>query len=233
MKIFKNKEFYDFLICFLYFVSFLVLSLTGNYRIFVKKFYFPYILTGIVILSCLCFVTSKRIKIFKETDVYEIFSFVIFLFPLILVCLTRPSNLPTYAALKRGIQTELSISESILRSLQEKIETEGKYKKLTIKQILTFAKSKPEEINEKDIVVEGIVFKGEEKDKFTLIRFLVICCAADATPLGIEVKYEKKEELRNEEWVKVKGKVKIEQGKVLIYADEIEKISSPSDPYLY
>ncbi|MCM8773101.1 MAG: TIGR03943 family protein [Candidatus Omnitrophica bacterium] len=154
------------------------------------------------------------------------------MFPLILFIIAKPTSLPTYAALKRGIKTEFS-SEDVLKSLQEKIEIEGKYKKLTIKQLLAFSKSKPDEINDRDISVEGMVYKGEGKEKFTLIRFLITCCAADATPLGIEVKYENIEELKNEEWVKVKGKVKIEDGKIIIYAENIEKINPPSDPYLY
>ena len=190
-------------------------------------------------------------KKFRELNIYDTLSFIIFLFPIILFIFVRPTSLPTYAALKRGIQTEF-LSQEILKSLQEKIETEGKYKKLTIKQLLILSKSNPEEIKEKDVTLEGMVYKGEEKEKFTLIRFLITCCAADATPLGVEVEYqepeikevqeweiqeeipqEKRKEFKNEDWVKVKGKVKIENGKVKIVAEEVEKIEQPSDPYLY
>jgi uncharacterized repeat protein (TIGR03943 family) len=174
----------------------------------------------------------RKEKRFKEVNVYDILSFIIFLFPILLFLIVKPTTLPIYAAMKRGIQTEF-LSEDILKSLQEKIETEGKYKKLTIKQILGLSKSKPEEINEKDIAVEGMVYKNE--GKFTLIRFLITCCAADATPLGIEIEYKEEtgKELKNEEWVKVKGKAKVENGKVKIYAEGIEKINPPKDPYLY
>lgn len=246
MKILKNKQFYQFLIITFYLLFFLIISFTGNFKIFVKKFYFPYIIIGILILLFLFLIEIKKIKKFKEINVYEILSFIIFLFPLILFLIVRPTTLPTYAALKRGIQTEF-LSQDILKSLQEKIETEGKYQKLNIKQLLALSKSKPEEINEKDITIEGMVYKGE-KEKFTLIRFLITCCAADATPLGVEVEYkrhkekkidelvpleEKKEEFKNEDWVNVKGKVKIEEGKVKIIAEEVIKKETPSDPYLY
>jgi len=233
MKFFKNVQFYRIVVCIFYLLFFLSISLTGNFKIFVRKFYFPYIIIGILILIFILVVETKKLKKFKETDVYDILSFIIFLFPILLFLIVKPTTLPTYAAIKRGIQTEF-LSEDILKSLYEKIETEGKYKKLTIKQILGFSKSKPEEINERDVAVEGMVYKGEEKEKFTLIRFLITCCAADATPLGIEVKYKgERKELKNEEWVKVKGKVKIEEGKVKIYAEEIEKTNPPKDPYIY
>ncbi|HOK56328.1 MAG TPA: TIGR03943 family protein [bacterium] len=246
MKIFKNRQFYEFLIIIFYILFFISLIFTGNFKIFVKNFYFPYIVIGVLILVFLLTIEIKKMKNFKQLNVYDIFSFIIFLFPLILFILVRPTALPTYAALKRGIQTEF-LSKDILKSLQEKIETEGKYKKLTIKQLLALSKSKPEEIEEKDVSIEGMVYKGEEKEKFTLIRFLITCCAADATPLGVEVEYkgikekstgewippEEKEEFKNEDWVNVKGKVKIEEGKVKIIAEEVKKTNPPSDPYLY
>ncbi|MGC8977135.1 MAG: TIGR03943 family putative permease subunit [Candidatus Ratteibacteria bacterium] len=232
MKVLKNKYFYEFLIFLFYILFFLSLCLTGNFKVFVKKFYFPYILIGTLILFFLLVINFKAFKKFKEISVYEIISFIIFLFPMIIFLIVRPTTLPTYAALKRGIKTEF-LSQDILKSLQEKIEIEGKYKKLTIKQILAFSKSKPDEINEKDVLVEGMVYKGEEKNKFTLIRFLITCCAVDATCLGVEVEYENTKEFKNEDWVKVKGKAKVENGKVKIYAINIEKINPPSDPYLY
>lgn len=253
MKILKNKIFYEFLICFFYFLFFLIISTTGKFKIFVKGFYFPYIIIGVLILFCLLLIEIKKMKKFKEINIYDILSFIVFLFPLVLFLIVRPSNLPTYAALKRGIQTEF-LSENILKSIQEQIEAEGKYKKLTIKQLLVFSKSKPEQINEKDVVVEGIVYKEKDDEKFTLIRFLITCCAADATPIGVEVVYkkkeeqklyeetppvpenielEKKEEFKNEDWVKVKGKVIIEKGKAIIIAESVEKINQPPDPYLY
>ncbi|MCM8803062.1 MAG: TIGR03943 family protein [Candidatus Omnitrophica bacterium] len=186
---------------------------------------------GILILLSLLKTTIKKLKKFTEFSIYDILSFCIFLFPLILFIIARPTTLPTYSALKRGIQTEF-LTQDILKSLQEKIETEGKYKKLTIKQLLGLSKSKPDQIDEKDVIVEGMVYKNE--GKFMLIRFLITCCAADATPLGVEIEYEEeKEEFKNDDWVKVRGKAKIENDKVKIIAEEIIKIEPLSDPYLY
>ncbi|MCM8804404.1 MAG: hypothetical protein NC833_04025 [Candidatus Omnitrophica bacterium] len=78
-----------------------------------------------------------------------------------------------------------------------------------------------------------MVYKGEGKEKFMLIRFLITCCAADAIPLGVEVEYKNIEDLKNEDWVKIKGKVKIKDGKVIICGENIEKIQPPTNPYLY
>ncbi|MCM8808572.1 MAG: TIGR03943 family protein [Candidatus Omnitrophica bacterium] len=233
MKVLKSKHFYKSMIFLIYFLFFLSISFTGNFKIFVKKFYFPYIIIGILILLSLLLAEIKKLKRFKETSFFDILTFCIFLFPLILLIIVKPTTLPTYTALKRGIQTEF-LTQDVLKSLQEKIEIEGKYKKLTIKQVLGLAKSKPEQIDGKDIIVEGMVYKNERK--FMLVRFLITCCAADATPLGIEIEYKEngeKEEIRNDDWVKVRGKVKIENDKVKIIAEEIIKTELPSNPYLY
>ena len=115
--------------------------------------------------------------------------------------------------MKRGIVTEFEAG-SVLATLKAHIESEGKYRKLNIKQILAIANKKPSELNQTLVSTEGLVFKEkEESDSFVLVRFLITCCAADATPLGIRVISEKVKDLKQDIWVKVKGKVIIENEK--------------------
>ncbi|MCS7180520.1 MAG: hypothetical protein NZ891_04130, partial [bacterium] len=66
MKVLKNRDIYNFLILLSYILFFLFLSFSGHYRIFVKKFYFPYILIGTLILFSILLVTLKRLKTFRE-----------------------------------------------------------------------------------------------------------------------------------------------------------------------
>jgi len=239
MDLLKREKFYQTLTILIWFVFILSLILSGKLRTFIKKDYIPFTFLGVVILLVLLIIRFKRIK--KEVSPYLNFmrgvSFLVFLFPVLLAVIVRPGNLSTFAASKRGVSMEFKSRDvNILELLKENIKNEGKYKKLNIKQLLSFAREKPEKIDGTLVSVEGLVFKkkGGPPDKFILIRFLITCCAADATPLGIEIISEEAvENLKQDTWIKVKGKVEIENKKPKIISEKIEKTKSPSDSYLY
>ena len=64
-----------------------------------------------------------------------------------------------------------------------------------------------EKFDGKRVTTEGMVYRTAKDDnnKFILFRFAVVCCAADALPLSIEVKTATEENLQNDAWVRVEG----------------------------
>jgi len=235
VNVLKTKKFYQTLTVLLWLVFLAILILSGKLKIFIKKYYSPFTISGTVILLILFIIRIKRFK--KETseniDFMSAVSFLAFLFPVILTAVVRPGGLSSFAAGKRGISTSYQAG-NILEILKSSMETEGKYKKLTIKQLIAFAEKKKEAIEGKEVAVEGLVYKVKgAKDTFILVRFLITCCAADATPLGINIKYEKQNELKQDKWVKVYGKCVVKDGKPLIIAEKVVEKNPPSDPYLY
>lgn len=235
MKVFKTQKFYQTLTIFLWLVFLATLILTGKLKIFIKKYYSPFTISGTIILLILFIIKLKRFK--KEHSEPINFmagvSFLAFLFPVIITAIVRPGNLSSFAASKRGISTSYQAG-NILEVLKSSVETEGKYKKLTIKQLIAFAEKKKEVIDGKEVAVEGLVYKIKgEKTRFIIVRFLITCCAADATPLGITVNYAKADELKQDTWIKVYGKCVVTNKKPLIIAEKVEKKPAPSDPYLY
>ena len=64
-----------------------------------------------------------------------------------------------------------------------------------------------EKFNGKRVTAEGMVYRTAKNDNntFILFRFAVVCCAADALPLSIEVKTATEENLQNDSWVRVEG----------------------------
>jgi uncharacterized repeat protein (TIGR03943 family) len=72
---------------------------------------------------------------------------------------------------------------------------------------------------------------------FFCYRLLMICCAADARPVGILVYRDKADTLENGAWVKVTGTVglsKFEDHDVVkIAAEHIEPTAPPKVPYLF
>ena len=81
----------------------------------------------------------------------------------------------------------------------------------------------------------GFVMKpgAGPKSAFTLGRFYITCCVADAIPIGVTVRptladggYGK------DTWLDVAGVLERKGGRYVVAAERIQKIPQPSDPYL-
>jgi uncharacterized repeat protein (TIGR03943 family) len=98
-----------------------------------------------------------------------------------------------------------------------------------------------EKFDGKRVAVEGMVYRTAKNDDhtFMLFRFAVVCCAADALPLSIEVKTATEENLQNDAWVRVDGLFSTDtlRGKQMpsITADSVRQlpIPPPEKRYLF
>jgi len=67
-------------------------------------------------------------------------------------------------------------------------------------------------------------------DQFLLFRFKITCCAADATPVAVPVRWAGAASLKDRTWVKVSGQTNAAAKAVV--ADKVEPAREPSNPYL-
>ncbi|HVN55578.1 MAG TPA: TIGR03943 family protein [Anaerolineaceae bacterium] len=87
--------------------------------------------------------------------------------------------------------------------------------------------------------VTGFVFHDPRlpKSQFFVSRFVITCCVADASALGILVDWNAAEKLPENGWVEVKGSIftATVSGQVLpgIHAQAVETIPTPDQPYLF
>ena len=90
----------------------------------------------------------------------------------------------------------------------------------------------------KKVNIDGFIFPDEasDADHFTIARFILTCCAVDATPVGIRV-YSKNwnRKYNKDDWVKLSGEFKIDPStnKIFIFAEKLEVTEVPNDPYIY
>ncbi|MBU4173599.1 MAG: TIGR03943 family protein [Actinobacteria bacterium] len=98
----------------------------------------------------------------------------------------------------------------------------------------------PENYEGEKANIEGAVMSVPEvpDDCFILNRYLILCCAADAVPVGFPVRV--KEGLRippDDTWVRVSGTMTADEigGRrmVVLEADTVEEVEAPDDPYIY
>jgi len=91
----------------------------------------------------------------------------------------------------------------------------------------------------KQVDVIGFVYKPENlpEDLFIVARFVITCCAVDARPVGLPVKYDMQDNLQENDWVQVKGNFASldVNGKqqIVIEPDSVTKVETPTNPYIF
>jgi uncharacterized repeat protein (TIGR03943 family) len=73
---------------------------------------------------------------------------------------------------------------------------------------------------------------GQPADEFTLTRFLISCCVADALGVEVRVVGVVPGEFKKDEWVRVTGSMYPLGREVIVDASEVERVSKPRHPYL-
>jgi uncharacterized repeat protein (TIGR03943 family) len=89
------------------------------------------------------------------------------------------------------------------------------------------------------VAAEGMVYRAANHDAntFMLFRFAIVCCAADAFPVGILVKHAGAGLFANDAWISVAGQLRIEtvnaRRRPIIDADIVRQIPMPKPEKRY
>lgn len=91
----------------------------------------------------------------------------------------------------------------------------------------------------KDITISGFVYKSPNfnDDQFVLVRYLITCCTADASPYGLFSETKEAGQYNQGDWITVQGVVtttKINNiDNPAIAVSSIQRIEKPLNPYVY
>ncbi|MDP9068652.1 MAG: TIGR03943 family protein [Actinomycetota bacterium] len=85
-----------------------------------------------------------------------------------------------------------------------------------------------------DVDFTGFVTRdpGAAADEFTLTRFLISCCVADALSVEVRVVGAPPGEFEKDQWVRVTGKIYPLGDEVIVDARSVEAVERPEKPYL-
>lgn len=79
--------------------------------------------------------------------------------------------------------------------------------------------------------------RNPDGNRFNLVRFMILCCAADARPVNVLVEGPWPDDLQEMEWVRVEGHATfpVEGGRssALFHASSIERTEPPQESFLY
>lgn len=153
-----------------------------------------------------------------------------FIFPL------RPFASQT--AIQRGLQDTNIQTRSRPQAFRTQSDPESRSLLEWIRTLDVYPE--PDAYQGQKVKIDGfVVYPDNLPDNyFTLARFAITCCAADAYPVGLPVKLSKtRQQYPVDQWFTVQGKMQTEtlDGKrqLVIAAESLKPISEPKNPYSY
>jgi uncharacterized repeat protein (TIGR03943 family) len=151
--------------------------------------------------------------------------------PVFALLLVAPASLGSYAA-DRDVSLE-SLRRSALGELSPEVDGASPTSFTDVYERLRYA---PESLRGKPVRLVGIAGPATSAQTFTLIRFYISCCAADAFPLKVRVRGAVP---RKDSWVAVDGEVSTPSAAVgdqaavrpEMTATRIQPVRAPAHPY--
>ena len=160
------------------------------------------------------------------------------LLPIALGLLVPPRPLGAAAMVNRDVSIESLTSAAAPES--NTILAKPKGDRNVLDWLIDFRTAKDPTLFEgEEAKVIGFVYRDERfaGEEFMVSRFVLSCCAADASPLGLIVRWPEGSTLADDEWVEVKGYFEAgrfagEEMPILI-AESVTSTAIPERPYLY
>jgi uncharacterized repeat protein (TIGR03943 family) len=96
----------------------------------------------------------------------------------------------------------------------------------------------PASVSGQAVRVTGFVYRDTRcgSNTFVVARFVMMCCAADASPVGFPVQWPDAVAFKKDEWVTVTGHFGVtildKTPMPIINADSVQAVESPARPYL-
>lgn len=84
-----------------------------------------------------------------------------------------------------------------------------------------------------EVDLTGFVTPALHGGRFSLTRFYVSCCAADAIPYSADITTDDVPDHPEDTWLRVRGHLVEANGHLMVEASEVEVVETPRDPYLY
>jgi uncharacterized repeat protein (TIGR03943 family) len=170
-------------------------------------------------------------------------SLLILLIPLLYFFPAQQGRFNATSLEKRGIQTNTGFIQG---NIATDTAANGSYPTLLEKKKapsdipLTKLAMNPDEYmgKEVEVVCKTFVDSRLPEDLFMCYRYLMTCCAADAMPVFLFIKYSEAKSIKNDSWIRAKGPFSlIENAKKTtvpsIQTDSILYIDEPPFPYIF
>jgi uncharacterized repeat protein (TIGR03943 family) len=148
-----------------------------------------------------------------------------------------PKLFTSQAAIQRGVSAEaVTVTRSQTQAFRATVKPESKTLVDWVRTINNYPE--PDAYLGQKININGFAFYNSKlPDNYLMLsRFVITCCAADAYPVALPVKFTgTRQTYPQDSWFQVKGKAIVEtlsgNRQLVIEASEINPIPAPKNPY--
>ncbi len=154
----------------------------------------------------------------------------ILIYPIILFLVVRPSDIKAVniPAVKTIPAQKISAKKKKVVTLH--VDKDG-YVRLNLFELWLLARNYPELSQIHKFKVKGIISDNTSERYLSISRLFMTCCAADATPVEIDI-MRKTEDLYNKgDWIEVSGGIIITD-RVIMIPDSIKMLDKKPDSYI-
>ena len=237
-------------------ILFLKYAATGQYKLLIHPNYFPLMFASSIVLlllglfRILLLVKSSKIPPNEAEHITLFppgFGSILLLLIAIAGWLIPPNVLTSTTALQRGVMETLPATHSQPQAFITSTKPE---ERSLIDWVRTLnAYPEPDAYQGQPAHITGFVVDLPElPDNYLLLsRFIITCCAIDASPIGIPIQLNNtQKKYPSDTWLEVTGKMTTatlavrdradqirEKRQLVVSATSIKQIPTPSDPYAY
>lgn len=221
---------------------------SGQLLIYIHQRYVWLVLPSAIGILTLAYILFNRrplhrseedgLLIEKEAPHNAHWRLILMLIPLVLGIVVPISPLDAEAAATRQVRQSLTFSSD--PTLTDTVLALEPGTRSILEWLWAFdAAQDKNQLEGQPVNLEGFVIVNENvpEGQFLVARFVITCCVADATAIGIAVDPSGTDTIMPEGWVSIRGTMQISrmdgQPALLIEATEIQRIERPEQPYLY
>lgn len=239
------------IVLLLIFYTFIKMIYSGDIKNFIHPDMIKYSIFGTIALGIM--LIYNIFNAFSEGEQDKVrYGYILFLIPVIIYMIIKPTGLTESAAINRGINLEFYKALMLEEGESHHHHEEGEHThshgdgeiiinegELIISNENFFTTFKeiyknPDKYQGTTVRIKGFAVK-DRSESFILSRMVVSCCAADTEVIGIRCKYEDTPKLSNGQWVEVRGKLQIEGAEKgpVIEIESLTLIDKPEESYIY
>jgi len=152
--------------------------------------------------------------------------------------LVAPRPFASQAALQQGVTEPLALTRTQPQAFRADSQPEARSLIDWVRTLAVYPE--PDAYTGQKVNVQGFVVDSPELSAqyFTLSRFAITCCAADAYPVGLPVKLTQSHKTYPPDtWLEISGKMTTEtlagKRQLVIQAQSLKTIPEPKNPYTY
>ncbi len=156
--------------------------------------------------------------------------------PVVLGWMVPPRPLGASAMENREVNYATLSSNAVSRATTQEFSSG---EKTILDWLSQFGTGPAASFNGEEATLVGFVYYDDlfESDTFMVSRFIVSCCTADGSPVGLIVRYEGSDQLPLDQWVEISGTFEAQDFNgtdiPILQVTELKEIEPPRQPYLY